>query len=272
MKRAITGTAVGRVALSVRDTLNLVGAAYARPEIAGTMANDHLASQLLCRLCADDMTFLDVGAHIGSIVAAVLHANPSVKVVAVEAIPEKVAHLRRKFPTVEVLHCAASEKDGETTFFVNTKRSGYSSLGQPSGSALSEVVEIKVPLRKLDDLVPSGGVDVIKIDVEGAELGVLRGSERIVAESQPTIMFESGPQSEDGLGYTKEALWQWFADRDYAVLVPNRVAHEDPGLSLEGFLESHLYPRRTTNYFAVARKRRLELRDRARVALDIEVT
>jgi hypothetical protein len=85
-------------------------------------------------------------------------------------------------------------------------------------------------------------------------------------------MFESGPPAENGLAYTKDALWQWFADRDYAVVVPNRVAHDDPGLSRDGFVESHLYPRRTTDYFAVAKERRAEVRERARAILNVRVT
>jgi len=42
-------------------------------------------------------------------------------------------------------------------------------------------------------------------------------------------------------------------------------------MSLEAFNDGHLYPRRTTNYFAVARERREEVRDRARVVLGIRV-
>jgi hypothetical protein len=124
----------------------------------------------------------------------------------------------------------------------------------------------------LDSILPHNGVDVMKIDVEGAELRVLRGSDRIVQESRPVIMFESGPPADDSLGYTKEAMWRFFTDRGYAVLIPNRVAHNDSGLSQEGFLESHLYPRRTTNYFAVPHERRTEIRDRARTVLKIKPT
>jgi hypothetical protein len=51
---------------------------------------------------------------------------------------------------------------------------------------------------------------------------------------------------------------------DYSVIVPNRLAHDDDGLTTAGFVESHLYPRRTTNYFAVPSERRTEFRDKAR--------
>jgi FkbM family methyltransferase len=272
LKQMFVGTALGRMALSARESLQLLRAMHFQPEIAGTLANDWLATFLVTRLCQDHKTFVDVGAHIGSIISEVTRNTPTAKIVAIEAIPDKVAALRRRFPAVEFHACALSDSEGEASFFVNTKRSGYSSLGRPAVGASVDTVELKVPMKRLDNLIAADEIDVIKIDVEGAELGVLRGSEQIVAKSRPTIMFESGPPAENGLGYTKEAMWDWFSQRNYAVLVPNRVAHIDPGLSQDGFIESHLYPRRTTNYFAVATERRDEIRDRARGLLKIKVS
>jgi hypothetical protein len=111
-------------------------------------------------------------------------------------------------------------------------------------------------------MVTSDDVDTIKMDVEGAELGVLRGGEGVLRRCRPTIMFESGPG--EVLGYAKVQLWKFFADAGYKVFVPNRVAHTAPGLTLEGFLESHRYPFRTMNYVAVASERVDEIRERAR--------
>jgi hypothetical protein len=129
------------------------------------------------------------------------------------------------------------------------------------------ILEIKVRLEKLDNLVPHMDVDAIKIDVEGAELGVIRGAVNILRRCRPIIMFESGPQADDGLGYTKEAILDFLNSHDFSVVVPNRVAHDDDGLTSAGFIESHLYPRRTTNYFAIPTERRTEFRDRARSIL-----
>jgi hypothetical protein len=155
-------------------------------------------------------------------------------------------------------------------FFVNTKQSGYSSLGKPS--KFEGVETIEVPLKRLDALISSADVDVIKIDVEGAELGVFRGGDALIKRSRPTLMFESGPQAVDGLEYNKESMWRWLEERDFEIVVPNRVAHNGSGLSLDGFLEAHLYPRRTTNYFAIPKERRIEIRDRARALLGIVAT
>lgn len=158
---------------------------------------------------------------------------------------------------------------GEVSFYVNRKLSGYSSLTAPTNKLDTNVFEIKVPIKTLDTLVIANDVDVIKIDVEGAELGVLRGSLNLLNRCRPTIMFESAPPSDDDIGYTKEALFDFLTSNGFVLVVPNRVAHNGPGLTREGFIESHLYPRRTTNYFAIPLERRMEIRDKARSILRI---
>ena len=260
-KQLILGSPVGRAAMRGRGAVELL---RAPKEELGTLANDQIAEQLVTRLCAPDRVFLDVGAHIGSIVAAVARHCPGARIVAVEAIPEKAMRLRRKFRRVEVHCCALAEREGEAAFFIDQARSGYSSL---AAGGEGRVREIRVPLTRLDTLIPRADVDLVKIDVEGAELGVLRGAEALVAGARPVVMFESGPA--EVLGYTKPAMWAWFAERDYEVVVPNRLAHTAPPLSLEGFVDSHHYPRRTTNYFAVPAERRAEVRARARKILDL---
>lgn len=55
--------------------------------------------------------------------------------------------------------------------------------------------------------------------------------------------------------------------REYCVVVPNGVAYNDPGMGL--FLESHREPQRTTNYFAIASKRRDAVRFHARAVLGL---
>ena len=120
-----------------------------------------------------------------------------------------------------------------------------------------------MPVRRLDAIVAPDGIDLIKIDVVGAELSVLKGSTEIITKSRPIIVFESIPSTDAETG----ALWQWFDDNDYAVIVPNRLAHFDDGLSRESFVEGHLYPMRSMNYFGVPRERRDATRPRAKAIL-----
>ncbi len=269
LKQRILTTPFGRWLSTARGILELTHAAIRNREAVGTHANDEISTSLVVRLPKPGSVFVDVGAHIGSITAAVLAHCPDVRVIAIEATPDKAKRLRLRFPRATVHDCAVGEQDGTASFHLDRRRSGYNSLRRPSKSG-TDVTEIQVGVKRLDDLVGNEAVDVVKIDVEGAELGVLRGAPELLRNRRPLVMFESGPTSSEVLGFTKNGLWEEFERHDYAIQVPNRVAHEDDGLGLDGFLESHIYPRRTTNYFAVPRERRTEFRDRARAILGIK--
>jgi FkbM family methyltransferase len=268
MREILVGTALGRFAMAVRNSIELAWKAYHSPESIGTLVNDQIATFLVTRLCLPGKGFVDVGAHIGSIISEVAYRDASIKLYAIEPVPEKLNRLQRRFPNIQCHACAVGESNGEIAFFINIKRPGYSSLRRSARDA--EIVEITVPLRTLDSLISTSDIDVIKIDVEGAELGVLRGGNEVIARSRPLVMFESGAPVDDGLGYTKEAMWHWWHDRNFDLFFPNRVAHDAPGLTLDGFVDAHSYPRLTTNYFAIPKERRIEIRDRARNVLKIK--
>lgn len=260
IREHFVGTRLGSLLLVARDKVGLMMATLKRPETVGTIYNDQLVLRLAVDLCNPRGIFADVGAHIGSVSAATLRRHPAARIIAFEAIPDKAARLRRRLPSIIVHCCAVAEKHGRARFFIDKVKSGCSSLLDVENA---EVIEVE--LAPLDALLPSEGVSVIKIDVEGAELGVLLGADLVSSRSRPLIVFESGP-NENG---DKERIWDWFAKRDYAVCAPNRVAHYDDGMSLECFLDSHRYPRYTTNYVAIPREKRLDVRNLARKSLGL---
>jgi hypothetical protein len=66
--------------------------------------------------------------------------------------------------------------------------------------------------------------DLIKIDVEGAELAVLRGAARFLAAKQPYLIVEASEWS-SAFGYRPQALTAFLEARGYRVLAIDR---EDP--------------------------------------------
>lgn len=267
LKAKLVGTAFGQFMLGIKQWQALRFLPYANPEAASACANAILADRLVTHLCPAGGVFLDVGAHIGSVFSSVHRLNPTTTILAVEADPDKAHALKRRFPYASIMDVAVGEQDGSVDFFRDQAKSGFNSL-LPNADTNGN--KITVRLARLDDLV-TGHVDLIKMDVEGAELGALRGAEDLIARCRPVIMFESTSVDKNALGYSASALWDWLHARDYGVFVPDRLAHEAQQMGLETFLDSHAYPFRTLNYFAVPQERRVVVRDRAREILGISV-
>jgi FkbM family methyltransferase len=142
------------------------------------------------------MTFYDVGANIGffSLLAARLVGKEG-QVVAFEADPEIAARLREHVARNEFVWITVEEKavwsEPRTVFFARTDpmTSPDRGLGHVvSGSAPDT---IQVSGESLDDYTRTQPApDFLKCDVEGAEVEVFRGAERLLKEKRPGIICE----------------------------------------------------------------------------------
>lgn len=132
-------------------------------------------------------TFVDVGANIGlHTVVGAKRVGEAGRVLAIEAMPRTIDHLRASLrlsgveDRVEVWPVAAGASDEDDHIFHVAAVAGHSSLYPLH----EEVVEqVKVNIRSLDNLLPSVQVKLVKIDVEGAELDVIQGMHRVIAEN-----------------------------------------------------------------------------------------
>ena len=259
IKQAMINHFAGSIALKIRGKWDCLFSAAFRPETAGTVINDYFAARITTalsgHLCDSQKSFVDVGAHIGSVISEVKRNRKDVSIIAFEAIPDKARNLIRKFPDATVHSCAAGPETDMVQFYVDTKQSGYSSMLKPQESKDMNTKTITVQVKRLDDVISHNSVGLIKIDVEGVELGVLRGAHELIAKSRPVIMFESAPPQPNDI-YSKGDMWEFFNERHYDLIIPIRVPHNGSGLTKEGFSESHSYPRRTTNYFAIPSEQR----------------
>jgi FkbM family methyltransferase len=192
------------------------------------IGNAVLADLLISQLCPSDGTFIDIGGYIGSIFSSVHHADKTIEIIAFEADPTKARHLAARFPYCTVHAVAVSDQPGEVEFYLNPSPSGYNSLVK---SGETQQTMISVEMAKLDDVLEGQRPDVMKIDIEGAELGALRGGEKLIAANTPTIMFESTDIGVNTLGYSPQLIWKWFRDIGYDIYAPDRLAHDAPGLN-----------------------------------------
>ena len=73
---------------------------------------------------------------------------------------------------------------------------------------------VAVPCRTIDSY-EFQDVDVIKIDVEGSELFVIHGAKDTIDRCRPAVQVEIVPKQCKQYGYDPQALYDFFAERDY---------------------------------------------------------
>jgi FkbM family methyltransferase len=144
------------------------------------------------------MTFYDLGANIGffSLLAARL-VGPSGRVVSFEADPEIAARLAENLSYNNFTHVAVEEKavwseHGTVSFArVDSNTSPDRGLGHVSVGERPAADAISVEAISLDQYVLSHPLpDFLKCDVEGAEVPVFQGAERLLKEKRPVLLVE----------------------------------------------------------------------------------
>jgi FkbM family methyltransferase len=150
-----------------------------------------------------DLVF-DVGAHLGNRTRA--FAALGCRVVAVEPQPHVARVLRRLVggrSQVQVVECAVSRAPGRVTLAISERTPTVSTMAgewrqqrarDPDFADVSWNRTFDVEATTLDALIETHGKPAfVKIDVEGAELDVLRG----LSQAVPTVSFEFLPRALD---------------------------------------------------------------------------
>ena len=174
---------------------------------------------LRASFCPSDV-FYDIGANIGyySCLAA---ATGVETIVSVEPDPINIAVLSLNMALngfdaqrLLVVDAALSDVSGNATFY----RSHVANTGMSGLNSRHSVASFKVNVKTLDELLlelKGQFPTVLKIDVEGWELNVLRGAERLLKETPPKlIIFEAQPDLLDG---TEKPLPSYFSKLGYSL-------------------------------------------------------
>jgi FkbM family methyltransferase len=148
--------------------------------------------RLLPMLCAADETAIDVGANHGDYSAILVGLARDV--IAIEPNPDVLRVLEARLrddirrQRLQVVPGALGSEAGTARLFVPDAGSALASLDARPIATAGKAIEVSV--RRLDDVARGRRVGFIKIDVEGHEVAVLRGSMAIISESRPTLLIE----------------------------------------------------------------------------------
>jgi len=161
------------------------------------------------------MNVLDVGANEGLYALfAAQRVGAAGRVLAFEPSPREFHVLERNLAlnglsNVAVIRAAASDRDGAARLRIaEADHAGQSTLGQ-FAYPIDQVGNETVRLRRIDGVVDELALDAIhlmKVDVEGAEVAVLRGAWETLARDRPCLLIEVVDAALRGQGASREEL------------------------------------------------------------------
>ena len=145
---------------------------------------------------------LDIGANQGDVAEAALVTYPNCHVICFEPVKATFANLTKKLqPFADRIHLynlALSDQSGAGEINLTTFHGANSILPQAQfhkhfNPHVRELGREEILLAKLDDFAsnfPNQQIDVLKIDVEGYELNVLKGGVNFIKNNVDTIIIE----------------------------------------------------------------------------------
>jgi FkbM family methyltransferase len=184
-------------------TVELVGPDDDANVVRNILANDGLYEPnvvvaMARHLEADDVV-LDVGAHIGVITCLVAGMVPAGRVHAFEASARNFAYLQRNVASNGLANVSARRVavyDGSTDQLELSVAADNTASAFVAETALREGDVEVVAATSLDAWADEEGidrVDLVKLDVEGAELRVLAGARQLLRRHQPDLVIELNP-------------------------------------------------------------------------------
>jgi FkbM family methyltransferase len=240
---------VARTRLRTDQSINVYRGTAVGEAIARNGVYEPETADLIARLLRPGMCFLDIGANVGqyTLLAADLVGSKG-SVIAFEADPSIAEILRENvmindLSQVTIEDVALAEEDGSATFHIAAAR--YAGSGSLAAGRHASGRTVTVPTRRLDRLLTErhvDRVDLIKIDVEGAELDVLRGSSATLKHyGLPPIILEFSEINLAGFSHGSVELQQYLEDEGYELFE----------VESEGLCSLELKRSRSSTYFNV---------------------
>lgn len=187
-------------------------------------------TRVLRKLLRPGMTAVDVGANVGALALTCARAvGPTGTVFAFEPEPAFADLLAKAFdlngvPWIQLRRAAASSTSGRASFHISPV-GGHSSLYPLPKDEQRRETTIDVEICTLDDAVgESRTVNLVKMDVEGAELDVFAGMKKIVQKNLDlAIIAEFGRSHLKNQGVSADDWLDKFRSAGFSVFAINEL-------------------------------------------------
>lgn len=154
--------------------------------------------RILWALVRPDSTYFDIGANIGLMAVPVLQHQPKCRVISFEPSPNVLPYLQRTVKESAyrerwtLVPKAVSAQSGKVTFTLSDQTNSLFDGIRPTHRVAS-VKQVEVDMTTVDEswrALGSPPVSMIKCDVEGAELDVLKGAVECLRSERPAVLLE----------------------------------------------------------------------------------
>lgn len=209
--------------------------------------------RIMKRVIRLDSNCVDIGCHKGKILDRMIALAPQGLHWGFEPLPDLYEELRSKYPDtkITILPYALSDTEGDAPFKFVKNSPGYSGFKKRTYHIpFPKIQEIIVKKTKLDTVIPPGTrIDFIKIDVEGAELEVLKGAEQTIKRNKPYIIFEHGIGAAVHYGTKPDDIFNFFTGCEMKISLLKDWIRNKPQLS-QLSLSKQFY--KDLNYYFIA--------------------
>ena len=191
-----------------------------------------LAAAIMAKSDSPEPIIIDIGANVGRFTTAFMAAaKPPKLVLAIEPSNYVFAILKIVTAKLERVRCrklALSHESGEVQLKTPVKKSGslrvgLSHIGDGDGGEITAFVE-NVQAKRLDDLLTAESithVDIVKIDVEGAEQYVINGAPNLINKTKPIWFIELVQARADNFTGSASDIFQQFIGAGYQAFILN---------------------------------------------------
>ena len=216
-----------------------------------------LAAAIMAKSDAAEPVIIDIGANVGLFTTAfIAAAKPPKLILAIEPSNYVFAILKIVTAKLERVRCrklALSHESGEVQLKTPVKKSGslrvgLSHIGDGDGDEITAFVE-NVQAKRLDDLLTAESithVDIVKIDVEGAEQHVINGAPNVINKTKPIWFIELVQARADNFTGSASDIFQQFIGAGYQAFILNDDYGWDPVTAISDATDYLFVPVATT--------------------------
>lgn len=176
--------------------------------------------EMILSLMEKDFTFFDVGANLGWYTIKIAKSIKGARIFSFEPMPKTFALLKENLKinnikNAQIFNLGLANENKKAKFYFHDECLANASLKNVSRKTKAKKISVQV--KKLDDFVKKNDlkIDLIKCDVEGAELFVFKGGFVTIRDCKPIIAVEMLRKWAVGFGYNPNETIQFLKEIGY---------------------------------------------------------